>query len=111
VDLAEAVEVIANAPAVEESKAGRAEEREQPAAPRAGALSAKTAQAERAHGADEARVRAIEAAADAWKRDRRDRDAATARRLAREYLARPDAAQKDRVRAALQRAGLEAKPD
>jgi hypothetical protein len=52
--------------------------------------------------ADEARVRAIEAGAEAWRKGRDDKDRAEAEREGREYLARADALQPDRVRAALQ---------
>jgi hypothetical protein len=48
--------------------------------------------------ADEARVRAIEAAREAWLLSRADEDGAALERDARAYLARPDAAQEDRVR-------------
>ena len=51
--------------------------------------------------ADEARVRAVEAGAEAWRKGKDDKDRAEARREGREYLARPDALQPDRVRAAL----------
>jgi anti-sigma factor RsiW len=51
--------------------------------------------------ADEARVRAIEAGAEAWRRGRDDSDRERAERDGREYLARADARQRDRVRAVL----------
>ena len=51
--------------------------------------------------ADEARVRAIEAGAEAWRLGRDEADRADAEREARQYLARTDARQSDRVRAAL----------
>jgi hypothetical protein len=56
--------------------------------------------APQAPGADEARVRAIEALATAWRLERKDEDRAQARRLAQAYLA-GDGPQKDRVRAAV----------
>jgi hypothetical protein len=51
--------------------------------------------------ADEARVRAIEAGAEAWRKGRDEKDRAEAERDGREYLARADALQTDRVRSAL----------
>jgi hypothetical protein len=51
--------------------------------------------------ADEARVRAIEAGAEAWRRGRDEKDRAETRKEGRAYLDRPDALQADRVRAAL----------
>jgi hypothetical protein len=51
--------------------------------------------------ADEARVRAIEAGAAAWREGRDEKDRADAEREGREYLARADALQPERVRAAL----------
>ena len=51
--------------------------------------------------ADEARVRAVEAGADAWRKGKDEKDRAEAQREGREYLARADALQPDRVRAAL----------
>ena len=51
--------------------------------------------------ADEARVRAVEAGAAAWREGRDEKDRADAEREGREYLARKDALQPDRVRAAL----------
>jgi anti-sigma factor RsiW len=51
--------------------------------------------------ADEARVRAIEAGVEAWRRGKGEADRAEALREGREYLARPDALQAGRVRAAL----------
>lgn len=51
--------------------------------------------------ADEARVRAIEAGAEAWRRGKDERDRAETRKDGRAYLERPDAAQADRVRQAL----------
>jgi hypothetical protein len=51
--------------------------------------------------ADEARVRAIEAGVEAWRRGKDEADRAEAQREGREYLARPDALQAGRVRAAL----------
>jgi hypothetical protein len=51
--------------------------------------------------ADEARVRAVEAGAEAWRKGRDDKDRAEAQREGREYLARPDALQADRVREVL----------
>ena len=51
--------------------------------------------------ADEARVQAVEAGAEAWRRGKDDQDRTEAQREGREYLARPDALQPDRVRAAL----------
>jgi hypothetical protein len=51
--------------------------------------------------ADEARVRAIEAGAEAWRRGRDERDRAETRNDGRAYLERPDALQADRVREAL----------
>jgi hypothetical protein len=52
--------------------------------------------------ADEARVRAIEAGAEAWRRGRDEKDRAETRKEGRAYLDRPDALQADRVRAALE---------
>jgi putative zinc finger protein len=51
--------------------------------------------------ADEARVRAVEAGAEAWRKGRDEKDRAEAQREGREYLERSDALQPDRVRAAL----------
>jgi anti-sigma factor RsiW len=51
--------------------------------------------------ADEARVRAIEAGAEAWRRGKDERDRAATLEDGRAYLERPDALQADRVRAAL----------
>ena len=51
--------------------------------------------------ADEARVRAIEAGAEAWRRGKDEKDRAETRKDGHAYLARPDALQADRVRAAL----------
>jgi hypothetical protein len=51
--------------------------------------------------ADEARVRAVEAGVEAWRRGKDERDRVDARREGREYLARADALQRGRVRAAL----------
>jgi putative zinc finger protein len=51
--------------------------------------------------ADEARVRAIEAGAEAWRRGRDEKDRAETLTDARAYLDRPDAVQADRVREAL----------
>lgn len=51
--------------------------------------------------ADEARVRAIEAGVEAWRRGRDEKDRDETRDEGRAYLARPDALQRDRVRAAL----------
>jgi len=51
--------------------------------------------------ADEARVRAIEAGAEAWRKGKDERDRAETRQDGRAYLERPDALQADRVRAAL----------
>ena len=65
--------------------AWRAFVREDPAGPRA----------------DEARVWAIEAGAEAWRLGGDERDRADAERGAREYLARKDARQQERVRAVL----------
>lgn len=65
--------------------AWRALAREAPAGPRA----------------DEARVRAVEAGAEAWRRGRDEKDRAEAQKEGREYLERPDALQRDRVRAVL----------
>jgi anti-sigma factor RsiW len=54
---------------------------------------------------DEARVRALEAGAEAWRLGRDPRDLARLRQDAEAYLQRPDALQKDRVRALLEKAG------
>jgi anti-sigma factor RsiW len=51
--------------------------------------------------ADEARVRAIEAGAEAWRRGKDERDRAETLKDGRAYLERPDALQADRVREAL----------
>jgi hypothetical protein len=51
--------------------------------------------------ADEARVRAVEAGIEAWRRSGDAGDRAEAERDARAYLERPDALQADRVRDAL----------
>ena len=51
--------------------------------------------------ADEARVRAIEAGAEAWRRGRDESDRAETLKDGRAYLERPDAVQADRVRAVL----------
>ena len=56
-------------------------------------------------GADEARVRALEAGAAAYRMGGDPRDLEGVRAEAEAYLARPDAAQPDRVRALLR--GLE----
>jgi hypothetical protein len=52
--------------------------------------------------ADEARVRAVEAGAAAWRQGGDEKDRREAERDAREYLARKDALQPGRVRAALE---------
>jgi len=52
--------------------------------------------------ADEARVRAVEAGVEAWRRGKDEGDRARARRDGREYLERPDALQRDRVQGVLQ---------
>ncbi|HEV8255090.1 MAG TPA: anti-sigma factor [Vicinamibacteria bacterium] len=54
---------------------------------------------------DEARVRALEAGAEAWRLGHDPRDLAQLRAEAAEYLQRADALQKDRVRALLAKAG------
>jgi hypothetical protein len=54
---------------------------------------------------DEARVRALEAGAEAWRLGRDPRDLAQLRAEAEAYLQRADALQKDRVRALLVKAG------
>jgi anti-sigma factor RsiW len=51
--------------------------------------------------ADEARVRAIEAGAEAWRRGRDESDRERAQRDGREYLERPDARQRERIRGVL----------
>jgi hypothetical protein len=55
--------------------------------------------------ADEARLRALEAGAAAWRLGGLPADRAQVEKDAREYLRRPDGAHKERVRALL--AGLE----
>lgn len=51
--------------------------------------------------ADEARVRAVEAGAEAWRRGRDESDRERAQRDGREYLERPDARQRERIRGVL----------
>ena len=50
---------------------------------------------------DEARVRAIEAGAEAWRRGRDESDRERAQRDGRECLERPDARQRERIRGVL----------